>query len=155
MPQSSEVEGQSDLLLWQLVEPGAWLSAIVGLILVTGVLIPADFGNPDWEFGAINSFLDGMPLVLIGLGLLAATAAARGRRVRAIGVGLVFVALAVAVVLAGLLLAIDLPLAWRAGANNAILQTALKKSLAKAGIQVVVTPVVAIVLAWKCLRRSH
>lgn len=152
MGQRSEVP-QEEVSLWPLVNPASWLIAIVGVVLVVGVWIPANFGEPDWEFGTVNSFLDGLPLALIGLGLLAAGALAEGRRAVAVGVGLTLVAVAVGATLAGLLLAIDLPLAWRAAGSNALLLTALKKALAKGAIQVVVIPIVSMVIALKCLRR--
>ena len=57
---------------------GAWAAlGWIGLVfLVVGgsdfvlTWIPTDFGNPEWEFGTVTASFDGLPVLVLGLGLL-------------------------------------------------------------------------------------
>jgi hypothetical protein len=67
---------------------GSW--AVLGWIglafLVVGgsdfalVWFPLNFGNPEWEFGTVTQSFNGLPILLLGLGLLVAGADQVGRR---------------------------------------------------------------------------
>ncbi len=155
MKDATATSGPARELLWRLVRPAALLVTIVSGVLVAGVWIPPDFGSPDWEFGTIHGFLDGLPLFLVGLGLLAAAALAEGRQATSSVIGVTFVVIAIAVVLAGLLMAINLPLAWRASSANPGLHAAVKKGMAKAAVQVGVMSLGCLLMAVKCLRRDR
>jgi hypothetical protein len=42
--------------------------------------IPPDFGNREWEFGTVTASFNGLPILLLGLGLLIAASQQMGRR---------------------------------------------------------------------------
>ena len=59
----------------------------IGLVfLVVGgsdfalVWFPLNFGNPEWEFGTVTQSFNGLPILLLGLGLLTAAAKEVERR---------------------------------------------------------------------------
>lgn len=41
---------------------------------------PPQFGNPEWEFGTVTQSFNGLPILLLGLGLLTVAAESTGRR---------------------------------------------------------------------------
>lgn len=67
---------------------GSWLIlGWIGLVfLVVGgtdfalVWFPLNFGNPEWEFATVTQSFNGLPILLLGLGLLAVAAAETERR---------------------------------------------------------------------------
>jgi hypothetical protein len=77
--------------------------ALVGWADVIMGMYPYRVGNPDWEFGAISTALDSMPLGAIGLTALTSAALAGGRRV-VLRILFVVSALVVAFLIYGLLL---------------------------------------------------
>src|SRR5437868_13858354 len=52
--------------------------AVVGLIDVALLFLPARWASLDWEFGTLAGLIDGMPLMSLGVGLMCASAVANG-----------------------------------------------------------------------------
>jgi hypothetical protein len=42
--------------------------------------VPLDFGTPEWEFATVTQSFNGLPILLLGIGLLNAAAEQTGRR---------------------------------------------------------------------------
>ena len=53
---------------------------VVGGMDFALVWFPPDLGNPEWEFGTVTQSFNGLPILLLGLGLLAVAALQTGRR---------------------------------------------------------------------------
>lgn len=91
---------------WSIVGVVGVGLAVIGWTDVATGLLPFSVGNPDWEFGAISTAIDSMPLATIGLGVAAAAAVAHSRRTAltflSVFVGLVVLFLMAAIVLYGL-----------------------------------------------------
>jgi len=135
------------------------LGLIGGVFVFMGALdivlsgYPYQFGNPEWEFGTIGGWLNGLSVPALGMALLIGSAVARGWR---LGVRLWAILLVLAaVIVLGLLViySLNLPLASRAVTEPAV-RTALKKSVLKTLIQGLFYPVVFLMIAWKAWRHS-
>lgn len=129
-------------LAWSMLTLLGVAFTVVGLITLGTILLPLRIGNPEWEFGTVNAFLDSLPLAAIGLSLLAAAGVARGRPWLARVAGTCFILLALMVLAGALLYATVLPQALRPQ-NYARIEvlTGVKKAATKAAVQAAVYPI--------------
>ena len=136
---------------WTIIGAAGILFTVIGAFEVGVLFYPTALGSPEWEFGTFSALMDTLPLFTLGLGFLCAFALATDRKVLARLVGTVFI-LALLVILAGALLyATNIPQVLRVGPRSQ-LQTAIKKALAKTGIQAVIFPVTYIwlgIVSWR------
>jgi hypothetical protein len=92
---------------------------------------PFGFGQPEWEFGIITGFLDGLPVATVGVSLVAIGAVARRWRRLTLGTA-VFALVVVAVLVAvSVLYLLDVPLALKAAPPE--MRSVLYRSLLKSG----------------------
>lgn len=141
----------------------AWLLlGWVGLVfLIVGgtdfalVWIPSDFGSREWEFGTVTQGFNGLPIVLLGVGLLSAASTRTDRR----WWGLV-ASLAALVLLVWVLVGFGL---WANSVNLALttvpeqLQTGVRKAAVKTLIQSLAYPAVLVYMlgrAWMARRTT-
>ena len=127
--------------------------ALAGFFDLVLAWVPLGIGNPEWEFGTVTGMLNGLPLPTVGLVLVLISARERGRIVLARIIGSVFAILAVATILAGVLYALDVPLALRA-VQDPLAKSGLIKAIIKAMGLVVVYSVVFFWIAVGTWRRS-
>lgn len=110
---------------------------------------PMDFGNREWEFGTVTQSFNGLPIVVLGLGLLLTSSVLTDRRwlalVAAIGaLGLLLW------VLAGVVLWLTtVPMAL-SGTPVQVL-TGMKKAIARTAVQSVTYPVILGYLLWRAV----
>jgi hypothetical protein len=93
---------------------------------------PAQFGNTEWEFGAISGMLNGFALPMLGLYLILGSSLARGRALSLRILSVVFVLLTIYFLLLAILYATVVPAALNAVSNNALLTTGIRKAVLKA-----------------------
>ena len=127
--------------------------ALAGFFDLILAWFPLGIGNPEWEFGTVTGTLNGLPLPTVGLVLVLISARERGRIVLARIIGGLFAIMAVAIILAGILYALDVPLALRA-VQNQLARSGLIKAIIKALGLVVVYSVVFSWIAVGTWRRS-
>jgi tellurite resistance protein TehA-like permease len=95
---------------------------------------PTAFGTPEWEFGTVVASFSGLPLVTMGFAGLLGSAVARGVRWQALAIAWVLVVFGVLLLLAYLMFLLDVPLALRAGGDQAAVQLGIKKAIAKTSL---------------------
>jgi hypothetical protein len=116
--------------------------------------VPATFGNQEWEFGTISSYLDAMPLPALGATLFMAAGMALGRRWM-VKTGSVVLVLMSALIVALLVLYVTIvPVALKA-VNDPAIRFGLKKAIVKGLGQSLGYPVVFLALAVKAWRHSR
>jgi hypothetical protein len=138
---------------WELLGFMGLVFLGMGLLDIVLSGYPFSFGNPEWEFGTIGSWLNALSVPTLGLTLLIGAAVARGW---ALGVRIwaIVLLLAALIVLALLVVySLNLPLAFRA-VTEPLARTGLKKSVAKTLIQGVFYPTVFLIVAIKAWRHS-
>lgn len=108
VPAASTADG------WRVVAALGGLMAVLGWTDVLLGLLPPRPGNTDWEFGAVSTALDAMPLGTLGVGLLAAALTARGGRRGLLGLAVAGWVVALGLVAAVGLYALAAPVVWRA-----------------------------------------
>lgn len=138
---------------WQLLGLVGGVFLVMGLLDMAVAGYPLQFGNPEWEFGTIGAWLNGLTVPTLGLALLIGAAVARGW---ALGVKVWSIVLVVgAVIVLGLLVvySLNLPLAFRT-VTEPLVRLGLKKSVAKSVIQGLFYPTVFAIIAWKALRHT-
>ena len=135
----------------------AWAAlgwAALALLVVGGAdflltWYPPDFGNREWEFGTVTSSLNGLPILLLGIGLLLAASIQTDRRWwTALAAAAAFV-MVLWVLAAAVLWATNVPLALRS--VPAELAAGIRKSLVRTTVQVVVYPLVLAYLAMRSI----
>lgn len=108
---------------------------------------PTDFGNREWQFGTVTASFNGLPLLVLGLGLLLASSILTRRRWLA-GVATVGAFGLLLWVLAGVVLWLGtIPLALE-GTPVQVL-TGMKKAIAKTAVQSTIYPVILGFLGWR------
>jgi hypothetical protein len=138
---------------WELLGFMGFVFLFMGLLDIAIAGYPVQFGNPEWEFGTIGSWMNALTVPALGLALLLGSAVARGWQQ---GIKLwAIVLIILAIVVLGLLIvySLNLPLAFRA-VQEPLARSGLKRSVAKSLIQGVFYPAVFLILALKALRRS-
>ena len=151
---STVVPGSASALAgWTVLGRLGVVLAIIGLADFALVFYPGRFGEPTWEFAAVDAAFSSLPVFTIGLALMAGAGLARGfvRRTRAVAV--LCVLLAVVIVGLMLLYATNIPLAIRMsppevlpGIYKSIIRTVLMGVVFGAGF------VTAGVTAWRRTR---
>lgn len=125
--------------LWRALLVVGLLFAVIGGLELGMLWYPLQIGTMEWELGTVSAFFDLFPIFGLGLLLVMGAGLALGARwtVR-IGVA---VALLLAVFMwgAAVLYATTLP-AFLKAISNPIMLTALKKGMAKTGVQVLFYP---------------
>lgn len=112
---------------------------------------PFAFQNPEWEFGTVTAMLDGLPALVLGLGLVLTGALYSGIRWLARAASVAFAVLAACVVAAGLLYATTVPLALRV-ADDPTIRLGLFKAMIKTSIQAIAYPSICFWIAVKSWR---
>lgn len=121
---------------WQRAAPvfaalGLAITAVAALDLGLA-WVPAQFGNPEWEFGTVTRTFDSLALGTTGLGWLLIWSVVRKVRWALVALGLVFVLLLVGIVGGLVLYWLNVPVAL--GAVPAEAGTMLKRSVARSSV---------------------
>lgn len=101
---------------------------------------PMDFGNREWEFGTVTASFNGLPILVLGLGLLLTSSLQSGRRWWSLLAALGAFVLALWIVVGVVLWATNVPLALSSVPPDVMI--GMKKSIAKTVVQSVTYPVV-------------
>jgi hypothetical protein len=133
----------------------AW--AILGWVGLTFLVVggadfvltwyPATFGSREWEFGTVTSSFNGLPILVLGLGLLLAAAAVLQRSWWTLLSLLAAIILLLWILAAAVLWATTVPLALASTPPELV--TGIKKAIAKTTVQSVVYPVILAFLVWR------
>ena len=110
--------------------------------------LPTGFGNREWEFGTVTQSLNALPIVLLGIGLTTAAGEQVGRRWWSLVGGIAAGLLLAWVLLAVVLWALSVQLAFATVPDN--LALGLRKAALKTSLQSLVYPAVLFYL----LRRA-
>lgn len=111
---------------------------------------PMSFGNREWEFGTVTASFNGLPILVLGLGLLYAASLQYGRRWWAAVSLIVSAVLMLWVVGGAIIWATNVPLALQS--VPAEVMTGIKKALVKTTIQSLSYPVILGFLAMRSLQ---
>ncbi len=142
-----------DLLTWRSLGIVGFVFFAIGLVNLGSAWLPANFGDPEWEFGTTSQFFDTFPLLGLGMGFLLAYGVALGRRWQIRTIATVGIVMAVLMWLALALYATVLPMALGA-VKDPVALTPLKKAAAKTGVQALVYPFALLWLAGASWRAS-
>jgi hypothetical protein len=110
---------------------------------------PTHIGNREWEFGTVTSSLNGLPILVLGLGLLLTAARVVQRGWWALLAFLAATLLLLWVLAAAVLWATTVPIALTSTPPELV--TGIKKAIAKTTVQSVVYPMILAFLAWRSL----
>lgn len=138
---------------WTILARLGLVLGIVGFADFLLVFYPGRFGDPTWEFAAIDAAFSSLPVLTIGLTLMMAAGAARGA-VKSVRMCAAFaVVLAVAILALMLMYATNIPLALRLspkevlpGIYKSIIRTVLMAVVFGAGY------IIAGMTAWRRTR---
>jgi|SRR5687767_9336572 len=134
-----------------------WLAGAFVAVGATDLLlgwIPLQFGNPQWEFGSVSAFFDGLPVFSLGLALLLCAAVERGSAVQIRVIGTVFIVLAAIILSLAALYATLVPLALKSLPDPAVRQ-GLLKAISKTFVQAIAYPVAFGWIGIKAYRRAR
>ncbi|MEP6573341.1 MAG: hypothetical protein ABJD11_11625 [Gemmatimonadota bacterium] len=129
-PVPLSTEGQR----WTLFGVLGYLFLLAGLLDLGTIWFPLNIGNPEWEFGTVSTFLDSLPILVLGLGMVLAAGLSRGSRWQARMVSIICLIVSLLILFGLALYATNLPQAFRA-MNDPAQLTILKRAVAKAGAQ--------------------
>jgi hypothetical protein len=87
--------------------PIALLLIIVPLLDAVPKMLPANFGSPDWRYGAVGFLFGSIATPLIGLTIAAVAALVARQRIMLMVVSLVFLLLALVLVVGGVAFLVD------------------------------------------------
>ena len=133
-------------VVWQVVVLLGLLLAVVGLLDLVQLVVPLQFGVPEWEYGTASAFFDQFPVVGLGLALAMGGMLALGARWTVRGLGTVCLVIAVSMwVIAAIYLTV-VPFTFRA-VQDPVVMTGVKKGLVKALAQSLVYPLAMLWLA--------
>lgn len=108
---------------------------------------PMDFGNREWQFGTVTASFNGLPVPVMGLGLLLASSIQTGRQWLA-GVGALGALVLLVWALGGVVLWLGtVPLALEGTPVEVLV--GMKKAIAKTAIQSVAYPMILGFLGWR------
>jgi len=140
-------------LAWEIIGwVGLAFLIIGGMDLLLG-WFPTRFGSPEWEFGTVTRTLDNLPIVAMGLMLLLSSVAARGIDWALRAGALVAAILGVLVLVALVLYALDVPLAFRV-VKDPLARSGLKRAVLKAAVQGTLYPAVLLTVGIKGIRHT-
>ena len=149
-PSAPVVEGR----IWRLLGWIGWVYIVVGGVDSLLTWLPLSLGQPEWEFGTITASLNGLPLPVLGLVLVLCANLMAGRvLVARVVIGLMLL-LALIVLVAGLLYALNVPLALRA-VTDPVARQGVLKAMIKTAVQVVAYPsglIALAAIAWSMTR---
>jgi hypothetical protein len=151
MPEKGAVKGKAQKYdasrTWALLGWVGLTFLVVGGADFVLTWYPMDFGNREWEFGTVTASFNGLPVPVMGLGLLLASSMHTGRRwlvglatVGAFGL-LLWVLAAAALWMATVPLALD--------ATPVDVMIGMKKALVKTSVQSLTYPVILGFLGWR------
>lgn len=138
--------------VWPLL---GWIG--LAFLLVGGadfslVWFPTSFGNREWEFGTVTQSFNGLPILLLGIGLLVAASEQEGRRWwRFLANGVAGILLVW--VLAGTAF-------WASNVGLALstvpeeLRLGIQKAVVKTAVQAIVYPIVLAYVVWRGWRAT-
>jgi hypothetical protein len=138
-------------LVWRILQVIGVIFLVVGLLDTTSSWLPSLLGDPEWELGTTSHFFDVVPLLGLGVTFLLAAAVATGSRWQVRVIASFCVLVAVFMLLALLLYATVIPLAFKV-IQNPVALTQIKKAMAKTGVQALLYPCAMLWLAgagWK------
>ena len=140
-----------DALIWRMLQAIGIIFFLIGMLDIVFSLFPNQLGEPEWELGTTSNFFDVVPLLGLGVTFLLAAAIATGRRWQVRMVATFAVLLAVFMLLAMLLYATVVPLAFKV-ITEPVALTTIKKAAAKTGLQALLYPLAMLWLGgagWK------
>ena len=129
-PRTQTIFG-ADWVPWVLGRNLAIVFLLMGGADLALLWYPPAFGSPEFEFATISRFVDGLPVFMMGLGLLALTGIGgmwRGATWTAFGISVLF---AVLLMLLAAIFVTDVPIALRA-VQQPMVQVGVRKAIAKA-----------------------
>lgn len=126
-------------LQWRVLGVVGLLFTMVGGLDVLLTWVPPRFGSAEWEFGTISASLNGLPLPTLGLALLLARSLAVQDQTTARMVLALYAVMALFILAAGVLYALDAPIAFRA-VENPVAREGLKKAVVKTAAQLTLYP---------------
>jgi len=141
-------------MAWRVAGVVGLLFALVGWLDVALTWYPFHLGSAEWEFGTVTASLNGLPVPVLGMGLLLASGMALGRPWLVRLVALWFVVTAVALAVMAVLYVTNVPIALKTVEEPA-LRTGLKKAIVKALGQSVIYPIVLLSVAVKSWRHAR
>ena len=140
-----------DALIWRILQIVGVVFLLIGLQDIASSWLPHRLGDPEWELGTTSNFFDVVPLLGLGVAFLLAAAVATGRRWTIRLIATFCLVTAVFMLLAMVLYATVLPLAFKI-ITNPVALTQIKKAAAKTGVQALLYPFAMLWLAaagWK------
>ena len=108
---------------------------------------PMDFGNREWEFGTVTASFNGLPILVLGLGLLLTSSLLTDRRWWLIVATVGAFGLLLWVLVGAAIWAATVPVAM--SSTPAEVLVGLKKALVKTAVQSVTYPVILAFLGWR------
>lgn len=117
---------------------------------------PMDFGNREWEFGTVTASFNGLPILVLGLGLLLTSSLLTERRWLVVVATAGALGLLLWVLVGAGLWAASVPLALSATPTE--VAVGLQKALVKTSVQSVIYPVILGFLGWRgiqAIRGNH
>ena len=140
-------------LAWEVVGWMGLAFLVIGAVDLLLGWIPTRFGSPEWEFGTVTRTLDNLPIVAMGMVLLLSSVAARGVAWATRAAALAAVVLGVLVLVAMVLYALDVPLAFGV-VNDPLARSGLKRAVLKAAVQGTLYPAVLLTVGIKGIRHT-
>lgn len=114
---------------------------------------PMEFGNREWEFGTVTQSFNGLPILVLGLGLLLTSSALIDRKWLALLAAFGALGLLLWVVAGVALWAKTVPIAL-SGTPVEVL-TGMKKAIARTAVQSVTYPVILGFLLWRGIEATR
>jgi hypothetical protein len=135
--------------VWALLGWIGMAFVVVGGVDFALAWYPPEFGNREWEFGTVTASFNGLPIVVLGLGLLLTSSLQTGRRwlglLAALGCFGLFAWVVAGVVIYGT----NVPLALSAVPPEVL--TGMKKAVVRTAVQSVAYPVLLAYLGWRSI----
>ena len=119
-------------VVWTIVLVLGVALTVIGWTDLALLWYPFRLGNPEWEFGTISGFFDGLPLGTIGLTLITIGTMRRGLRRTSRALGVLFGVIALMLMATFAIYLLDVPLALRSAAPE--MKVILKKAMLKTGV---------------------
>ena len=141
--------------------PEAWAAlGWIGLVfLIVGgsdfalTWVPTNFGTREWEFATVTASFNGMPILVLGIGLLLVASKQVERRWWGFLAGAAALAMLLWMLVGGALWARSVPLALQSVPQEVVV--GMNKALAKTAVQLLVYPLVLSYLAWMALKAAQ
>ena len=138
---------------WTVLGRCGVVLGIIGFADFVLVFYPGRFGDPTWEFAAVDAAFSSLPVFTVGLGLLISAALAQGFVTRVRVLAVVCMLLAVAIVALMLLYATNIPLALKLSPPDVL--PGIYKSIIRTVLMAVVFGTGFVVAAFTAWRRTR